>query len=145
MTLSGLFPKKREAELAPISRSVLGRMPIGGLPNRQPASNPLEAPMSDRDLFNPDEWQCIVERLSLTRRQSELLRALIAGRTDRQMAQELGISPNTVRAHFQRIFESLGVPDRTRLVVAAFRAFREQQLDDYCVADSFVDRNAMRS
>ena len=76
-------------------------------------------------LFSTPEWSDLVVRLGFTRRQLQLVGLLIQGRTDYEMANELGISRNTVRAHFQRIFISQQVTDRTALIVAVFRAFRE--------------------
>ena len=44
---------------------------------------------------------------------------LAAGKTDRDIAAILGISPRTVHKHLQRIYEKLGVETRTAAVLRA--------------------------
>ncbi len=56
----------------------------------------------------------------LTPRQNELLRLLAAGRTNRQIARQLGISEGTVRTHLETIYQKLGVSSRTAAVTRAF-------------------------
>jgi DNA-binding CsgD family transcriptional regulator len=55
----------------------------------------------------------------LTARQNELLRLLAAGRTNSQVARQLGISEGTVRTHLENIYEKLGVSSRTAAVTRA--------------------------
>jgi DNA-binding CsgD family transcriptional regulator len=57
--------------------------------------------------------------LPLTAREREVLRWVAAGKTDRDIAAILTISPRTVHKHLQRIYEKLGVETRT---AAAMRA-----------------------
>jgi len=54
-----------------------------------------------------------------TAREQEVLRWLAAGKTDRDIAAILDISPRTVHKHLQRIYEKLGVETRTAAVVRA--------------------------
>jgi DNA-binding CsgD family transcriptional regulator len=56
----------------------------------------------------------------LTSRQNELLGLLAAGRTNTQIARDLGISEATVRTHLENIYERLGVSSRTAAVTRAF-------------------------
>jgi DNA-binding CsgD family transcriptional regulator len=56
---------------------------------------------------------------SLTVREREVLDWLTAGKTDKDIAAILGISPRTVQKHSQKIYEKLGVETRT---AAAMRA-----------------------
>jgi DNA-binding CsgD family transcriptional regulator len=56
----------------------------------------------------------------LTPRQNELLRLLAAGRTNSQIARQLGISEGTVRTHLENIYQKLGVSSRTAAVTRAF-------------------------
>ena len=53
----------------------------------------------------------------LTPRQNDLLRLLADGRTNTQIARQLGISEGTVRTHLENIYERLGVSSRTAAVV----------------------------
>lgn len=57
--------------------------------------------------------------LPLTAREREVLRWVAAGKTDRDIASILAISPRTVHKHLQRIYDKLGVETRT---AAAMRA-----------------------
>lgn len=57
----------------------------------------------------------------LTPRESEVLGWLACGKTDRDIAHILGISPRTVHKHLQRIYEKLGVETRTAAVLRAMR------------------------
>ena len=54
---------------------------------------------------------------SLTRRESEILRYLGAGHTDKTISAILGISAWTVHAHVKSIFEKLGVHTRAEAVM----------------------------
>ena len=49
---------------------------------------------------------------SLTEREHEILRLIAKGRSGRQVANQLGISPKTVERHKTRIFAKLGVPNQ---------------------------------
>jgi PAS domain S-box-containing protein len=60
----------------------------------------------------------------LTPRQCEVLRMLEDGRSTRQIAQELHLSPETVRNHVRHVLQTLGVHSRLEAVTLA----RRQQL-----------------
>ena len=53
----------------------------------------------------------------LTAREDEILRLLARGCFDKQIADQLAISINTVRAHLRHIYEKLHVQSRTEAVV----------------------------
>ncbi len=55
----------------------------------------------------------------LTQRQSEVLDCLRQGKSNKQIAYELGLSEGTVKIHVTAIFKSLGVKNRTQAVIAA--------------------------
>jgi PAS domain S-box-containing protein len=55
----------------------------------------------------------------LTPRQVEVLRLLERGRSTKQIAAELHLSPETVRNHVRRLFRALGVNSRLEAVAAA--------------------------
>jgi PAS domain S-box-containing protein len=57
----------------------------------------------------------------LTPRQSEVLGMLEHGRSTRQIAQELHLSPETVRNHVRHILQTLGVHSRLEAVTVARR------------------------
>jgi len=58
---------------------------------------------------------------SLTRRENEVLLQLALGRTNKEIAPELGISYETVKEHVQHILRKIGVTDRTQAAVWAVR------------------------
>jgi DNA-binding NarL/FixJ family response regulator len=57
----------------------------------------------------------------LTPREREVLGALARGKANKQIARELGISEKTVKAHLTRVFEAIGVSDRTAAALWAQR------------------------
>jgi DNA-binding CsgD family transcriptional regulator len=59
--------------------------------------------------------------LGLTRREVEVLGLVAAGRSNRQIAQALYISPNTVGVHVSNILAKLGVPGRVEAAAIAHR------------------------
>jgi DNA-binding CsgD family transcriptional regulator/tetratricopeptide (TPR) repeat protein len=59
--------------------------------------------------------------LHLTRRELEVLRLVAEGRTDREVADILVLSPRTVNRHLSNIFVKLDVPGRAAAVAYAIR------------------------
>jgi DNA-binding NarL/FixJ family response regulator len=57
----------------------------------------------------------------LTERELEILRRLAAGRTKRQIAADLMISPSTVHTHTVHIYAKCGVSTRAGLAMFAMR------------------------
>jgi len=57
--------------------------------------------------------------VSLTPRELEALGRVVAGKTNRLIAQELHMSLSTVKRHLERIVSKLGVSDRTQAAVKA--------------------------
>ena len=57
----------------------------------------------------------------LTKRESEVLKQLAFGLTNKEIAQSLGISYETVKEHVQHILRKVGVSDRTQAAVWAVR------------------------
>ena len=66
------------------------------------------------------------DKIYLTQRELEVLRHLILGKSNSEIAKELIITPHTVKAHIKSIFEKLSVHDR---VQAAVKAIREGLVD----------------
>jgi len=54
----------------------------------------------------------------LTQRQREVLERLRQGKSNKQIAHELGLSEGTVKIHMTAIFKSLGVRNRTQAAMA---------------------------
>lgn len=55
----------------------------------------------------------------LTARETDVLRLVATGHSNKQAAVALGIGESTVKTHLLKIFEKLGVADRTRAVTLA--------------------------
>lgn len=60
-----------------------------------------------------------VEELELTRRELEVLNLMADGLSNREMAERLCISENTVKTHCSRLFDKLGAGRRTQAVQLA--------------------------
>lgn len=55
----------------------------------------------------------------LTARELDVLRLVATGHSNKQIAVALGIGESTVKTHLLKVFEKLGVADRTRAVTLA--------------------------
>lgn len=55
----------------------------------------------------------------LTSREIDVLRLVATGHSNKQVAAALGIGESTVKTHLLKVFEKLGVADRTRAVTLA--------------------------
>lgn len=75
--------------------------------------------VSERPVLPPAES---FRSLGLTRRESEVLAHLAAGRTNADIAARLTISPRTVKKHVEGVYEKLGVGTRTAAVAIALAA-----------------------
>ncbi len=62
--------------------------------------------------------------LGLTTREGEVLSWLSKGKTNRDIAQILGLSPRTVDKHLEQIYAKLGVENRTAAAAVATSASR---------------------
>src|ERR687897_172908 len=58
---------------------------------------------------------------TLSAREVEVLQMIAYGSTNREVAEALHISPQTVKTYLERIFTKLGVPDRPRAVAVALK------------------------
>lgn len=61
------------------------------------------------------------EALGVSPRQSEVLRLLIEGKTNKAISRELGIAESTVKTHLETLYRKLDATSRTQAVVAAAR------------------------
>jgi predicted ATPase/DNA-binding CsgD family transcriptional regulator len=74
---------------------------------------PVQEPAEQSGDGNPE--------FSLTAREMEVLQLLVAGHSDREIAEELFISRRTAQGHVASIFNKLGVNSRTAAATAALR------------------------
>lgn len=59
----------------------------------------------------------------LTPRQSKILESMVRGLTDRDIAQQLGLSPESVSEHVGAIRQKIGAANRTEAVAIAMRKY----------------------
>jgi DNA-binding CsgD family transcriptional regulator len=62
------------------------------------------------------------EQLGITNREMEILEAIAAGLSNREIAEKLYVSENTVKTHSARVFEKLSARRRTQAVQLAKEA-----------------------
>lgn len=75
-------------------------------------------------IFNKYEWEVIVEELSLSPQQGQIIHHLFTGKSDKQIAKEMDLAVPTVRTHLGRLFAKFSVQDRTSLIIHIFHHFR---------------------
>ena len=57
-----------------------------------------------------------IRSLGISAREFETLELLANGLSNKEIARELGVSPNTVKTHLARLYEKLGAARRTEAV-----------------------------
>ncbi len=65
--------------------------------------------------------QISAEKKRLTTRERQILTLIAAGVSNKGIARELGVSPNTVKFHLSTLFSKLGVTKRAEAIAAAAR------------------------
>jgi DNA-binding NarL/FixJ family response regulator len=75
--------------------------------------------------FSEGEWTRIREHLGLPPRQAEIARHILCGRSDKQIADEMGISVATVRPHLGRLLGKFGLSDRVELPLYLLARLRD--------------------
>jgi DNA-binding CsgD family transcriptional regulator len=63
--------------------------------------------------------EAAIGSLGLTGQEMKVLEALASGRSNKEIANVLGLSPNTVKTHTANLYAKLGVTSRTHAVNAA--------------------------
>jgi DNA-binding CsgD family transcriptional regulator len=80
----------------------------------------VQVPASVSEPFSPNAER--LAKLSITRRELEILEQIAAGLSNREIAQKLFVSENTVKTHSSRVFEKLNAKRRTQAVQIAKEA-----------------------
>lgn len=60
-----------------------------------------------------------IESLGISARELHVLQEIAAGRSNREIADALHVSPNTIKTHIARLYEKLGATRRTDAVARA--------------------------
>ncbi|HEY6014162.1 MAG TPA: response regulator transcription factor [Candidatus Limnocylindrales bacterium] len=126
--------------------SIMDAMEVGATAHVAAAAQPAELvavirrvadgedPLHDQVVARPDLVGKVVEAfregfrhqdsaadIPLTPRELEILREVASGRKNRQIADRLVLTEQTVKNHLSRILHKLGVPNRTHAVTFAVR------------------------
>ncbi|HYK40016.1 MAG TPA: response regulator transcription factor [Candidatus Eremiobacteraceae bacterium] len=73
-----------------------------------------EVPIPISEPFRPDDSKR--EALGITPRELEILELIAQGLSNREIAEKLFVSENTVKTHSSRVFDKLGAKRRTQAV-----------------------------
>lgn len=89
-------------------------------------------PFTPQSEITADEPEKAVEQhsvliASLTPRQLQVLRLLVAGLSNKGIARELGINPSTVKFHLSFIFQILGVSNRVEAAMVGADLLRKSE------------------
>lgn len=78
----------------------------------------LDAPVPERQQYKSIEDNCkrVGHLYSLTVREIEVMELICKGRSKNYIAENLGISENTVRSHSQHIYQKLGIHSKQELL-----------------------------
>jgi len=113
------------SEDAPVVRHALGLGAAGFIPKSSSLPQMVEAIAA---ILAGDSWAPEVPEAdddlagrvaSLTPSQLRILEGLKAGRLNKQIAFDLGVSEATIKAHLTSVFRKLGVHNRTQAVILA--------------------------
>lgn len=78
---------------------------------------PVEVPVPYREPFVLD--QARLQQLGITARELEILQLIAGGLSNREIAEKLFVSENTVKTHSSRVFDKLSAKRRTQAVQIA--------------------------
>jgi len=69
-----------------------------------------------------------LDRVKITRRDEEVLKLLIQGCSNKEIASELNISPRTVKQHLRTLFLRAGIKQGRKRVILATAMFRKEHV-----------------
>ena len=71
------------------------------------------------DLLSPPQLDSALPQFGLTPRQLDVLDMLASGKSNKEIAHDMGIAPATVKNHLETIFGKMGVSNRMQAVMVA--------------------------
>ncbi|WP_235009211.1 response regulator [Marinobacterium lutimaris] len=78
------------------------------------------------DPRQPNDEEKLVDRFQLTEREAEVLMWIVHGKTNKEIALILDLSPRTINKHLEQIFRKLGVENRTSAAFTALECIRQR-------------------
>ena len=78
----------------------------------------------ESDLFSDGEWAHTQNELGLSPRQAQIVKQVLQGKADKQIAHDLNISLATVRTHMRRLFAKFELSDRLELTLLVLASLR---------------------
>lgn len=68
-----------------------------------------------------------LDQIKITRRDQEVIRLLVQGCSNKEIAAELNISPRTVKQHLRTLFLRAGIKQGRKRVILATAVFEKEQ------------------
>ena len=87
--------------------------PMGRIRHRYIADQSTRADMP----LAPREWKIVAQLLRLSPQQARIVGQILLGKEDKQIAEALELSKNTIRTHLSRLFMRLKVGGRVGLLL----------------------------
>ena len=69
-----------------------------------------------------------LEQIKITRRDQDVLKLLVEGCSNKEIAAELKISPRTVKQHLRTLFLRAGIKQGRKRVILATAIFEKEQI-----------------
>lgn len=69
-----------------------------------------------------------LDQIKITRRDQEVLKLLVQGCSNKEIASELHISPRTVKQHLRTLFLRAGIKQGRKRVILATAMFEKEQM-----------------
>jgi DNA-binding NarL/FixJ family response regulator len=88
------------------------------------------AAAGDTGVVSEQEWLALRENLSLSRQQAEIIRHILCGASDKEIAESMEISVSTVRTYLHRLFRKFQLNDRLKLALHVVACARRQPQDN---------------
>jgi DNA-binding NarL/FixJ family response regulator len=70
-----------------------------------------------------------LDQIKITRRDQDVLKLLVQGCSNKEIAAELRISPRTVKQHLRTLFLRAGIRNGRKRVILATAIFEKEQLN----------------
>ena len=70
-----------------------------------------------------------LNQIKITRRDEQVLKLLVQGCSNKEIASQLNISPRTVKQHLRTLFLRAGIKDGRKRVKLATAMFQKEQME----------------